>query len=283
MTLNFRISHSSRLIDAIIDRVDPSYSARFIKRCLEANVCRVNGRIERFASALVKRGDCIELRSDWASIQMKQAPFSILFENDDILVIDKPAGAVCTDAFFQKAFKGSYLAHRLDKETTGVLLFGKSQRAALQLQGLFKQRAVKKEYIALVDGAVLHEKGVIESYLVKKGSFHGQSIWGSSQKGEFSKTYWERLSTNCQASLLQCQPETGRTHQIRVHLAEMGHPILIDRQYAKTFRASLFASRPLLHARRLSFIWNEQPIEIVSPMPSDLIEACQKLKLCSDF
>jgi 23S rRNA pseudouridine955/2504/2580 synthase/23S rRNA pseudouridine1911/1915/1917 synthase len=257
-----------RLIDALKRNVDPSISARSLKRALEDNACRINGRIERFASVVLEKGTVVEFTLPLVLEEKKCDP-TILYENEDLLVIDKPVGMVCQDG----CIKGpAFLAHRLDKDTTGVLLFAKKREVAQELQDYFRERKVEKEYLALVDGVPREKSGLIKNFLVKKKTFQGQTIWGGSSngKGLFAETFWTCLSTMGDSSLLLCQPKTGRTHQLRVHLAEMGHPILIDRQYADTFSSRSTASRPLLHAHRLRFEWRGKSLAIEAPIPKDM-------------
>ncbi len=270
--MKWRVSRRSRLIDALREKVSSSYSARSLKRTLESNGCRVNGRIERFASVQLERGDWVEL----ALLETggrEALSYPVLYEDQELLVLNKPAGAVCTDAAFQKALKQRvYLAHRLDKDTTGVLLFGKNPAVAKELQELFERREMEKEYLAVVDGVPKARSGEIKSRFVKKGNFEGQTIWGSNPAGIglYAETRWElESSLGGDAALLRCFPQTGRTHQIRVHLAEMGHPILIDRQYASRFRSSIVAARPLLHASRLQFSWRGKSQVFMSELPAD--------------
>lgn len=275
MTLRWRVDHSVRLIDALKTRVGFSFSTRFIKRALEANVCRVNRRIERFASAVLAPGDIIELNDHWSSFEEKSADsVAILYEDADLFVIDKKSGSICTNRFFrQKLNKAVWLAHRLDKDTTGALLFGKTPSVTEELQECFKQRSIRKDYLAIVDRAVDHENGVIETYLAKKGSYQGQTIWGScpNRQGLFAKTSWRRLSASRCASLLLCRPETGRTHQIRVHLAEIGHPIILDRQYASRFQSNISAARPMLHSLGFELKWRDRLLEVKAPLPQDFV------------
>lgn len=271
--MKFLLSKRSRLIDALRERVPSSHSARSLKRVLEANGCRVNGRIERFASVQLEKGDLIE----FAPVEISKPIYSILHEDDELLVLNKPVNAVCTDAAFQKALQRRvWLAHRLDKDTTGVLLFGKSPGIAKELQMLFEERAMEKQYLAIVDGIPKMHSGEIRSYFMKKGNFEGQTIWGSNPAGVglYAETHWELLSPLKNAALLRCRPKTGRTHQIRVHLSEMGYPILIDRQYASHFRSTIAAARPLLHASSLQFTWKGRPLAFTAELPADFSRAC---------
>lgn len=237
---------------------------------LEQNCCRVNGRIERFGSVWIEKGTIVEF------YPQEKAPtvFHILFETEDFKIVDKPAGWVCDDLHCRATFgEGIFLVHRLDKETTGALLLAKTRAIRDELMEKFADRMVEKEYLAIVDGIPREENGFIENYLARKGAFQGQTIWGSAQSGDRAVTRWKKIAEGDNAAFIQCFPETGRTHQIRVHLAEMGHPILIDRQYAKQFRSSLFAPRPLLHAHRLKFSYRDRVIEVVASLPLDMRNA----------
>jgi len=287
MKFRWRLSHSSRLIDVLKERVNGSFSARFLKRALESNICRVNGRVERFASTLLCKGDVVELEADWETMESKRSPsYSILFEDEHLFVIDKPAGFVCSDQEFKKVLPyPCWLAHRLDKDTTGVLLFGKSPLIADELQECFEKRNVEKSYLAFVDGSLKQKQGVIESYLVKKRSFQGQTIWGANSlsQGLYAKTTWIRLAARQDVSLVYCLPETGRTHQIRVQLALIGHPILVDRQYGVSFRSSFFASRPLLHAFRLKLQWRDRLLHFEAPLPQDFKDAMLQNQFSKDL
>lgn len=247
-------------------------SGKSVRRLLEANLCRINGRVERFGSRKVERGDAVELAPSWKSALVPRSPqFVSLYEDDDLKIVDKPAGWVCKD---EKAFGPGYsLAHRLDKDTTGLLILTKNGKARDGLRRLFENREIEKIYLALVDGVPKERSGIRKSLLTKKGAFQGQTIWGSGATGLTAITRWKTVAVCHKAALVLCEPETGRTHQIRVHLAEMGHPLLVDRQYAHTFRCPLFAARPLLHAYRLRFSWEGKTIDVKAPLPIDICEA----------
>lgn len=257
-------------------------SGKQLKKALEANLCRVNGRVERFASSRLLRGDIVELAPLRLEKKSKLAPLLSLYEDSFFKIIDKPAGWVCTDEQARLSLgPNHYLVHRLDKDTTGLLLIAKSTSYRDRLMELFEKREIQKHYLALVDGRVSQGQGTRESFFMKKRSFEGQTIWGSGPRGLTAITHWKKLAEGDQATLLQCEPWTGRTHQIRVHLAEMGHPILIDRQYAKTFRCPLFIQRPLLHARRLQFPhpFAEMQIDLLAPLPSDFKQSLKQLQI----
>lgn len=279
--MKWQVSSPQRLIAFLQEKV-PTCSGKQLKRALEANFCRVNGHIERFASSRLEKGDRVELASLPPKSEKKSLSLSVLFEDEFFKIVDKPAGWICHDEQARRTFGPKhFLVHRLDKDTTGLLLIAKDVVSRDRLMELFEKREIHKQYLALVDGIISQEKGVRESCFVKKGSFEGQTIWGSGSRGSTAITHWKKLATGAGATLVQCEPYTGRTHQIRVHLAEMGHPILIDRQYAKSFRCSLFVQRTLLHAKQLDFVhpFTQVPLSINAPLPSDFQQALKQLQI----
>jgi RluA family pseudouridine synthase len=271
------VPQTGKLVGFLQSVLDGEPSGKLVRRLLEANLCRVNGRIERFGSVDVERGDAVELSSAWKSILTPNlSRFETLLETDDFLIVDKPEGWVCNDESCKREFGvGKYLVHRLDKDTTGLLLIAKGSRARDELMELFLKRLVEKEYLALADGIPKRSDGTIENFLAKKKMIEGQTIWGSSGRGLEAVTRWNVEAVGKQASLIRCRPLTGRTHQIRVHLAEMGHPILIDRQYASQYRSKMHAKRPLLHATKIQFDFRGEKIEASSNLRADMREALQ--------
>ena len=144
---------------------------------------------------------------------------------------------------------------------------------------LFKRKEVEKEYLAVVDGVIKEEAHTIRSKLAPRHYFQGQTLYGSSSKGQEAITKWEKIDQGTRSSFLICHPLTGRTHQIRVHLKEAGHPILGDYQYARVFHAPYPAKRHLLHAYKVGFIHPKtgERVEIVAPLPLDFQEALNTL------
>jgi 23S rRNA-/tRNA-specific pseudouridylate synthase len=240
-------------------------SGKSLRKLLEANLCRVNGRVERFASRKITVGDLIELGS--LEAREKQLKIQTIYEDEACTIIDKPAGWVSQN------LPGLELVHRLDKETSGLLIFSKTKEAQEVLLNLFAMRNIEKRYLALVDGQVADETGQRVSRLAKKHSYQGQTIWGSAHRGSLAITDWKKIAVNDSSSLLLLEPKTGRTHQIRVHMAEMGHPILVDRQYARSFKCPLFIQRPLLHAYQLRFSLFNRTIDVTASVPDDFRQA----------
>lgn len=277
----------AKLLSFISQHLEGKYSARFIKRAIEQNCCQINGRTERFASTILGTGDRVSLNLDQlpAPAASENEGKRVLYEDEALLVYDKPAGVTCDERGILKLLKKKgaslQLVHRLDKDTTGVLLLAKSSRIFENLVDQFKQLQVQKRYLALVDGVVLQEKGIIENYLGKKHAYAGQTIWGAvnAAQGLAAITEWQCLKRGVTASLLACFPKTGRTHQIRVHMAEMGHPILGDFQYGKEFQCPFRPVRILLHAEeiRIHHPTSGQALIFTAPIPDDFKIAQQEL------
>jgi 23S rRNA pseudouridine1911/1915/1917 synthase len=228
----------------------------------------------------------------------------VLFENDFFLVLDKPAGWVVNRAgtckqktlqdwleenfsfpIFRQPECRSGIVHRLDKETSGLLLVAKTISVFKELQGQFKQRAVSKKYLALVHGKVVPEKGLIRAPVarnpVNRKKF-GVFLGGREAVTEYSTlANYQHLKENF--TLLELRPLTGRTHQIRVHLKYLGYPVVGDLYYAgrKTARKDrqLFPSH-FLHAASLSFFHPESKkvLSFASPLPENLKKGLAQLK-----
>ncbi len=277
----------SKLLSFLTQHLEGKYSARSLKRLIEHNQCQINGRTQRFASTLLGRGDHISLHIEETAFASPHQVETrrILYEDDVLLVYDKPAGINSDEKGILQLLK-SYspslqLVHRLDRDTTGVLILAKQSAIFEKLVSQFKQLQIRKRYQAIVDGVVDQPKGIIENYLGKKQAYAGQTIWGAvaASRGSYACTEWQRLKKGANASLLACMPKTGRTHQIRVHMAEMGHPILGDFQYGKEFECPYRPSRYLLHAEAIQFHHplTEKLLDLTAPLPDDFKMAQHKL------
>ncbi len=269
-----------RLLQFLKKNCKSAPSVKALKRAVDHKLCAINGQIQTFSSYQLAENDLVTLRP--AAFEEKEPlEVRVLYEDEDLLFVHKPSGLLSAVKELKQPL--THLVHRLDKETSGVLLLAKTLKAKEQMLELFKERSVQKLYLAIVDGSVEKEEGMIDNYLGKKSSYEGQTIYGSvpSSKGLRAITSWKCLSRTASASLVCCEPRTGRTHQLRVHLSEMGHPILGDRQYAKKFKSSFLPSRNLLHAYRLAFKHPRtgKPLKVVAPIPVDFKEALDALKL----
>ena len=268
-----------KLISFIKGQLGPDFSSRSIKKALELNLCKVNGHIERFASKEVHKGDHIQLAKNWEelSIVSQQKYANLLFEDDAFYIIDKPAGISCGPNLLKKCKtrKKLILLHRLDRDTTGVLIYVKSKDIQEKMILQFKSKSVEKTYLAIVDKKMNRKSGTIENYLGPVKRLQGQVIYGQKETGgQYACTHFKCLKTRKDCSLVQCMPITGRTHQIRVHLAQIGHPILGDSQYCRSFVCKKIVSRHMLHAWKVQFTHpvTQQKLLIEAPLAEEFTD-----------
>ncbi len=278
-----------KLLSFLRQKLGPGPSARLLKRSLEANLCQINNRVERFGSISVGRGDIVNFTLETFQPAVNQAliyeRIKTLYADEHLLIIDKPDGISSEDPVLLESIKGPSgylkLVHRLDRETTGVLIFARSADTLKAMIELFRNRKVQKKYLALVDGVPKTKNGFIKNYLGKLHEYEGQNLWGPTDKtaGVLAETEWsiEKQAANC--ALVACVPLTGRTHQLRVHLSGMGHPILGDKQYAKRFRCTYRPQRCLLHALEIHFPHpiTHQSLTVTAPLPDDFLEVLRIL------
>jgi len=207
--------------------------------------------------------------------------FDILYEDNDLLVIDKPAGINCDD-FARRV-------HRLDKDTSGILLIAKNDKALEFLQKQFQERKVEKKYLALVVGNLKNKEGVVETLIGRSpGDRRKQKVYLSLDPKTTGKrmaiTKYKILQRFKNYDLIGIEPKTGRKHQIRTHFSYLGHPIAGDKLYG--FKGQLCPKglkRQSLHASYLKIILpNGEEKEFRSDLPEDLKIVLKNLKKYDD-
>lgn len=280
--LQWKVEEGKKLSSFLKEKLPASFSAKAIKKAIESGSCRVNGRIVTFAAHAIRKGDTVAF---FLPKEIESESLILLYEEEGFLIVSKPAG-MASDVSALKAlpmpFKNCRPVHRLDKDTSGVWILAKTEAMQKKLEELFAAKKILKRYLAIVDGHMAKKEGVIEKRLDLKKAYEGGKIFKTTPtKGKSSSTKWQLLTQGDKASLLLCEPLTGRTHQIRVHLSSCGHPILGDKQYGKKFFCPFFAQRHLLHAYLLKFLHPEtqEPIQILAPLPNDFLKACGDLHL----
>lgn len=217
----------------------------------------------------------------------------VLFRDEAVLVIDKPygiavhagpKGGVTLDAFLPDlrfgAGENPQLAHRLDRETTGCLVFGRNQKALRRLGALFRDGLVQKTYLALVCGRPSDKAGTIDLPLARRS--HDKRSWWMKvdPAGDPSQTDYEVLAEAEGMALVSLSPRTGRTHQLRVHCAAMGWPIAGDRIYGGD-RAMAVSPGLLLHAVRISvpFYPGKPALAVEAPLPEPFRDLLESLRM----
>jgi RluA family pseudouridine synthase len=202
--------------------------------------------------------------------------FSVLFDNGSLVAFDKPSGLSSIrgrgdkepslhERVSRAEARPIFIAHRLDKDTSGAIVFARDAASHRRLNQLFEQRQVKKLYLAWVLGRPAEDSGKVDAPLREFGS----GRVAVNPRGKPAVTRWKVLRREKDRSLLEVAPETGRRHQIRAHLFSIGHPVLGDRVYGSP-RSVGNAPRLLLHAREILIPWDgPEPLRILAPIPSD--------------
>jgi 23S rRNA pseudouridine1911/1915/1917 synthase len=276
----------------------PDLSRARIQALIESGCVRINGNLAK-ASRRLKGGEGVKLDLPPpapAQPLPEDLPLTVLYEDDDIAVIDKAPGMVVHPAagnwrgtlvnallFRLKGLTGvggtlrPGLVHRLDKGTSGCMVVAKNDRALTELQQAFKSRRVSKTYLALVHGKP-PSQGKVEAP-IGRHPVHRKRFTGKTGKGKSAVTTFTVREAFSEATLLEVQLHTGRTHQVRVHLSEAGHPLLGDALYGGARRGSALLreiqhqlARPALHAWRLAFAHprTRAPLGFEAPLPADL-------------
>jgi len=210
----------------------------------------------------------------------------ILYEDDNIIAVDKPEGissikennksAETVHSILQKEFDEKlFIVHRLDKDVSGVMLFAKNSSTHKFLNKQFENHLIEKKYIALVHGIISENTGLID----KKIRQFGSGRMGVDEiKGKESRTKFDVLERFNSFTLLKLIPETGRRHQLRVHLYSIGHPIVGDLHYGEKSLQKNF-SRLMLHAEEIEFfIEDEKKMKIKSPLPESFLNILNEVR-----
>jgi len=227
------------------------------------------------------------------SIDPENIPLNIVYEDENMMVIDKPAGltvhpapghhsgtlvnailAHCPNLAGIKGTVRPGIVHRLDKDTSGLIMVAKNDLAHLSLSAQIKKRSVQKWYLALASGHLTPSKGAIEAPIGRHPRDRQKMAVIST--GRQARTFYQVNRYIGDYSLLELRLDTGRTHQIRVHLSSIGHPVFGDAVYGKK---SIFLARQFLHAHRLGFRLPQsgEYVEFQSDLPDDLNEVLSKI------
>jgi len=288
---------SPERLDVYLSKVFQLTRAK-VQNLLRDQQVLLNGNVVEKAGTKVRGGEHLELSvppPKPSGLRAENIPLEILYEDKALLVINKPPGLVVHPAaghwegtlvnallFHFKKLSGldptrPGIVHRLDKDTSGILIIAKQDEAHEGLSRQFKDRQVEKVYQVLVHGKVIPKKGTIDKPIGRHPK-HRKKM-GIVSSGRFAITQYEVLEHFKEYSLLQCRIETGRTHQIRVHLSSLGHPVVGDSVYGKEDR-KLGATRQLLHAWKVKFKHplTEEVLAFKAPLPLDFKEALEKLQ-----
>lgn len=298
-------------LDIYLNKKDLGLSRSRIQKLISSGKIRVNNTIVK-PSYWVKVGDRIEVtipKPRPLKIDPEKIPLNILYEDRDLIVVNKPRGMVvhpgagissgtlvnallyhCKDLSGIGGVLRPGIVHRLDKDTSGVLVVAKNDFTHLALSKQFKERSVNKRYIALVKGRVLKEEGKIEAPIGRHPVKRKKMAAGVRRAREAITSY-KVLERFEDFTLLEAIPETGRTHQIRVHLSHIGYPVVGDPRYggritgfrpqASGFKEAIASLKgQLLHAQTLGFVHprTKEYMEFNAPLPEDMERVIELLK-----
>lgn len=271
-------------------------SRSFVKNLIEAQKILVNGLAVK-AGYILKDGDKVEfLQSQPEPIEAKaeEVDFKIVYEDSDLLVVDKPQGLVVHPCQSTKSgtlvngllakvkdlsgINGKLrpgIVHRLDKNTSGLMLVAKNDFAHVELAKMIKEKSVKRKYLALLDGIVWENSGHIENFLARDPKNRKKYAVSATGKLAISNFVVKKRYETC--SLVEFSLVTGRTHQIRVHSAFIGHPVVGDELYGKAVRG---LRGQLLHSYSLEFRHPRtgEEMKFLSPLPDYFESYIAKLK-----
>jgi len=255
----------------------------FLRNLIQSGECKVNGFVETRGGYHLQKGDVVEVKVDLQAetgMKPENIPLEIVFEDEETIVVNKPAGMLVHPTFAQKtgtlqnalafylnasqqsAVSGQRqehsairnpqsaivrpgLVHRLDRETSGLMVVAKTKRAHRILSDHFGRRLVEKTYLAVVEGVVENDSGTI---IAPIGRYENEKRWNVKNDGKNAETFYRVEKRFSDKTLLSLVPVTGRTNQLRIHCAYLGHPIVGD----KLYNGSEFP-RLCLHAAKLSF------------------------------
>lgn len=286
-----------RRIDVFLKEREPSFSRGVLQDCVLDGRVLVNGKKVKPHHKL-KAGETVS----WmlpdpgpSRLEPEDIALKILHEDDDVLVVDKPTGLVVhpgagndkhtlvhallfhTRDLSAVSPERPGIVHRLDKDTSGVMVIAKNNKAHFHLAKQFKEHTIERRYIALVEGSISFDEGIVDVPLKRHTMDRRRMSVSFTREAKEAQTFYKVLKRFAGYTAVALFPQTGRTHQLRVHLKYLGHPILGDPTYGKS---GLFP-RLALHAMNLGF---EHPatgemVRFLSPLPSQMKKAMAGVKV----
>jgi 23S rRNA pseudouridine1911/1915/1917 synthase len=287
--------------DVWLERCLPDLSRSRIQALIKAGHVTVRSQpVKPHAKVLAGMVATVEIPPPVpASVQGEDIPLDILHEDADVIVVNKPPGLVvhpaaghaagtlvnallyhCHDLAGVGGETRPGIVHRLDRDTSGVMVVAKSDQALNSLTTQFSHGKVLKEYLALVRGLPAPTVGTVET-LIGRSRHDRKKMSATPAAGRAAVTHYRLMEAFPGVSLLRVRIETGRTHQIRVHMAHIGHPVIGDPQYGgRRTAAAVWADRQMLHAERLVFTHPRSgaTMEFRAPLPPDMTQLLAQLR-----
>ncbi len=277
-------THNKLRLDEFLYAQFPHLGRMYLRELVRDAKCEVNGE-HRNRGYVLKANDFVEIevdRADRTSLQPEEIELDVLFEDHDLLVVNKRSGMLIHPTVRVRNgtllnavahhlnpnelddFRRAGLVHRLDKDTSGIVVLAKNLRAHRILARHFQQKKVEKTYLAIVAGNPERDSGVIDASI---GRFAELRLWAVKDDGKPALTRYSVLKRDPNRSLVELEPVTGRTNQLRIHLAHIGHPIVGDVKYGgpEFVRLCLHAAR-----LRINHPTSGESIEFAAPVPAEM-------------
>lgn len=289
-----RVEQPTALLDFIQSKMG-GMAKTSVKQLLSQRRVTVNGAVQTRHDTPLQSGDTVVISSGRGNIQLRHPKLRMVFEDDHLIVVEKQVGLLTVPTFpgstettvfsILKAYvrrqnprAGIYTVHRLDRETSGLLVFAKTPELQHYMRTYWRQLVTKRTYVAVAEGIFEQKEGKITTWLTEDK--RNAMVYSSpvDDGGDIAITNYKVVRENADKnlSMVELNLETGRTNQIRVHLASKGHPVSGDRKYGHGNEFSP-ADRLCLHARVLEFIHpaTEQTVHFETPVPKEFNRICQ--------
>jgi 23S rRNA pseudouridine1911/1915/1917 synthase len=309
-TIDVRLApaHAGWRLDRALADAVPTLSRERLKALIRSGAVETQGRLVRDPAIKVQGGESLRVEVPEptpAHNAPQDIPLKIVFEDEHLLVVDKPAGLVVhpaagnIDGTLVNALLhhcgGSLsgiggvarpgIVHRIDKDTSGLLVVAKTDVAHEGLAKQFAAHSVDRRYLAIVSGAPRGNEGKVDAPLARSSANRKKIAIVEGGRGKRAITHWKRLQVLKDAAMVECRLETGRTHQVRVHMASIGHPLVGDPVYGRSGKAhrtllnELGFQRQALHAAELGFTHpvTKRALSFSSPLPADMQELLSAL------
>ena len=304
-TIDVRLApaHAGWRLDRALAHAIPTLSRERLKSLILSGAVEAAGTLLRDPAVKVRGDETLRVAvpdPEPAHNEPQDIPLRVVFEDEHLLVIDKPAGLVVhpaagnRDGTLVNALLhhcgGSLsgiggvarpgIVHRIDKDTSGLLVVAKTDVAHVGLAKQFAAHSIERRYLAIVSGVPRVVAGTVDAALARSSANRKKIAIVEPGRGKHAITHWRRLTVLRDAALVECRLETGRTHQVRVHMASLGHPLLGDPAYGRAGKVhrklldELNFHRQALHATELGFIHpvTKHRLSFASAMPADMQE-----------
>lgn len=297
MNLKFQTEEKGQRIDKYLCEQTQLTRSR-IQQLIEQGAVVVNGKATK-SNYKINPGDLIEVSYEDLSeldVVAQDIPLDIRYEDSDVIVINKPRGMVvhpangnqqgtlvnallyhCKDLSGINGVLRPGIVHRIDKDTTGLIIVAKNDKAHLELSKQLQDKTVNRLYHALVHGTFAHDYGTIDAP-IGRDETDRQKMAVTEKNSKEARTHFRVLERFKDYSLVECRLETGRTHQIRVHMRYIDHPIVGDEKYG--YRRTMKIGGQLLHAHQLEFVHPStgEKMVVEAEIPQDFAEVLQRLR-----